>query len=81
MGSRISLPLLMALCLVVAGCGPSPSTSKPPLLNRPTLLEDQEAMPELRAFDAQTPTQAPDLGAPLGAPSAPPLGQGGLLGQ
>lgn len=73
--------LLLALWLLLGGCGSPPGSSTPQVLNRPNLLEDQEAMPELGGFDAQTPSSAPGLGAPLGTPSDPPLGQAPLLGQ
>lgn len=75
-----SLCLGGLICLMLTGCGPGGNSGKP-LLDRPTLREDQEAMPELGAFDAETPAQSPGLGSPLGAPAAPPLGQGALLGQ
>jgi hypothetical protein len=79
--SRTTHLVVATLGLALAGCGSSPTTSNPPLLNRPALLEDQQAMPELRGFDATTPPATPGLGAPLGTPSAPPLGPGALLGQ
>ncbi len=44
----------------------------PPLMTRPQLLENQQAMPELREFDAQTPPAGPANGsAPPGAPNPP----------
>jgi hypothetical protein len=50
------------------------------LMTRPQLLENQQAMPELMGFDAQTPPANPSGGgAPLGAPGTPsPSGTGAL---
>jgi hypothetical protein len=51
-----------------------------PLLTRPQLLENQQAMPELLDFDAQTPPPNPSNNSPPPGTSAPPsaLGTGAL---
>jgi hypothetical protein len=56
---------------------PNPTPS-PPLLTRPQLLENQQAMPELADFDAQTTPPNPiNGGGQLGSPSPyPTLAQG-----
>jgi hypothetical protein len=51
------------------------------MLNRPQLEEQQLSMPELQIFDGSTPASDSELAAPLGSPSAPPLGSGAVLGQ
>ncbi|MEB3304184.1 MAG: hypothetical protein VKK99_06270 [Cyanobacteriota bacterium] len=49
----------------------SPSPTSPPLMTRPQLLENQQAMPELADFDSQNPPQNPINGNPvLGNPGA-----------
>lgn len=50
---------------------PAPPDPPSPMLSRPQLLESQQAMPELRDFDAQTPPANPFGGQPLDAPGLP----------
>ena len=64
----------------LGGCSTA-TNPKPPMLNRPQLEEQQLSMPEMQIFDASTPASGPGLAAPLGSPSAPPLGSGAVLGQ
>ena len=68
------------------GGEPMPATSNPPaspapLLTRPQLLEDQQAMPEMADFDAQTPPPAALGGGGLGLPPAPGAAGSGGPGQ
>jgi hypothetical protein len=58
---------LLALAIAVqklvpgasGGLPSSPPPSESPLMTRPQLLENQQAMPELGEFDGQSPAQAP----------------------
>jgi hypothetical protein len=52
-----------------------------PLMSQPQLLENQQAMPELREFDPQNPPPTPNTGSPLGTPSPPSALGTGVLGR
>lgn len=61
---------------------PKASANPPsPLLTRPQLLENQQAMPEMADFDAQNPPPNPVSGGGLGTPSPPSALGTGALGQ
>ncbi|MEB3157567.1 MAG: hypothetical protein VKO26_09050 [Cyanobacteriota bacterium] len=90
LGLAFGLATIVFLALAVHRFAPAPPpipvdakgtlNGNAPLMTRPQLLENQQAMPELMGFDAQTPPANPNGGgAPLGAPGTPsPLGTGAL---
>ncbi|MFM7641861.1 MAG: hypothetical protein ACKO45_09965 [Cyanobium sp.] len=80
----IALVLSVHWLLPKSTGGDAPSTPKlstgSPMLTRPQLLENQQAMPELADFDAQNPPPSPLNGGGALGTSGPPssLGTGGL---
>ena len=65
-----------------ASSGPANLNNNAPLMTRPQLLENQQAMPELLDFDPQNPPPNPNAGGgPLGTPGPPSSLGSGALGQ
>ncbi len=84
-GATIALLVLMVRWLVPAplqapNTGGAALNGNAPLMTRPQLLENQQAMPELLDFDANTPAPNPNNGPP-GTPAPPSAGGIGALGQ